>query len=59
MAISFTYQPYSGYTLPVAPVYNDGTNLLTSTSIDRRNYAALTDVYINAEKVTTLKKLSV
>ena len=52
---NITYNPFSGYTAPVFPAYNDQTHLLTPSTASRFSYKLLTDVYINDNRVTTLK----
>jgi hypothetical protein len=50
-----TYFPFSAYTVPVYPVYNDQTILVTSDTSSRFSYKLLSDVYINGQDVATLK----
>lgn len=49
------YSPYSGYTVPVYPVYNDQTFLVTADTSTRYSFQILNDVIINNQKVATLK----
>lgn len=52
---TFTFQPYTGYTVPVISVYSDQTALLTSPNNDRMNYSITADVNINDNTVGVLK----
>lgn len=55
MALTFTFQPTSGYTVPVYPVFNDNTHILSGTTLTRNSFNVLSDVYINDTFAGTLK----
>lgn len=54
MSLVLTYQPTSGWTIPIYPVYNDQTHQFTSSAYTINNYKSYFDVNINDEYINTL-----
>ena len=52
---SFIFQPFTGYTVPVASVYTDQTALATSANSTRQNYVVTADIIIDGNNVDTLR----